>query len=215
MGQNKKERVQRPRRPEPVSAGSVASDPMPDWLKTGRAVAAGEAFFRPVDWLAFGITTLVAVLGYCLTISPDLTLEDCGELAVGSMYAGVPHPPGYPVWTLYTWLFTKLVPISNIAFRVALSSAFAAALSSGLLALLTCRASARLVESIEWLGGVDERLAKRITLVGGCVAGLMLGFSGFMWSQAVIVEVYTLSVLSLMGVPVSYTHLTLPTSDLV
>ena len=45
-----------------------------------------------------------------------------------------------------------------------------------------------------------ERLAKRITLVGGCVAGLMLGFSGFMWSQAVIVEVYTLSVLSLMGV---------------
>ncbi|MBL4641215.1 MAG: DUF2723 domain-containing protein, partial [Verrucomicrobiales bacterium] len=36
--------------------------------------------------------------------------------------------------------------------------------------------------------------------MGGCVAGLMLGFSGFMWSQAVIVEVYTLSVLSLMGV---------------
>ncbi len=72
-----------------------------------------------MDWLAFGITTLVTLLGYCLTISPDLTLEDCGELAVGSMYAGVPHPPGYPVWTLYTWLFTKLVPISNIAFRVA------------------------------------------------------------------------------------------------
>ena len=200
MGQNKRERVKRSSRPKPVVARPVASDPMPAWLKTDKALAAGESFFRPVDWLAFGITTLVTLLGYCLTISPDLTLEDCGELAVGSMYAGVPHPPGYPVWTLYTWLFTKLVPISNIAFRVALSSAFAAALSSGLLALLTCRASARLVESIEWLGGVDERLAKRITLVGGCVAGLMLGFSGFMWSQAVIVEVYTLSVLSLMGV---------------
>ena len=200
MGQNKKERVQRPRRPKPVSAGSVSSDPMPGWLKPDRALATGESFFRPVDWLAFGITTLVTLLGYCLTISPDLTLEDCGELAVGSMYAGVPHPPGYPVWTLYTWLFTKLVPISNIAFRVALSSAFAAALSSGLLALLTCRASARIIEGIEWLGGMDERLAKRVTLVGGCVAGLMLGFSGFMWSQAVIVEVYTLSVLSLMGV---------------
>ena len=165
-----------------------------------RALATGESFFRPVDWLAFGITTLVALLGYCLTISPDLTLEDCGELAVGSMYAGVPHPPGYPVWTLYTWLFTKLMPISNIAFRVALSSAFAAALSSGLLALLTCRASARIIDSIEWFGGMDERLARRVTLVGGCVAGLMLGFSGFMWSQAVIVEVYTLSVLSFMGV---------------
>ncbi|MAE30417.1 MAG: hypothetical protein CMO43_02280 [Verrucomicrobiales bacterium] len=200
MGQNKRERVKRSSRPKPTVARPTTADPMPAWLKTDKALAAGESFFRPVDWLAFGITTLVTLLGYCLTISPDLTLEDCGELAVGSMYAGVPHPPGYPVWTLYTWLFTKLVPISNIAFRVALSSAFAAALSSGLLALLTCRASARLVESIEWLGGVDERLAKRITLVGGCVAGLMLGFSGFMWSQAVIVEVYTLSVLSLMGV---------------
>ncbi len=200
MGQNKKERVQRQGCPKPVSAGSVSSDPMPGWLKTDKALATGESFFRPVDWLAFGITTLVTLLGYCLTISPDLTLEDCGELAVGSMYAGVPHPPGYPVWTLYTWLFTKLVPISNIAFRVALSSAFAAALSSGLLALLTCRASARIIEGMEWLGGIDERLVKRITLVGGCVAGLMLGFSGFMWSQAVIVEVYTLSVLSLMGV---------------
>ena len=195
MGQKKKERVKRPSRPKSVSTGPVSSDPMPGWLKTDKAIAAGESFFRPVDWLAFGITTLVTLLGYCLTISPDLTLEDCGELAVGSMYAGVPHPPGYPVWTLYTWLFTKLVPISNIAFRVALSSAVAAALSSGLLALLTCRASARIIESIDWFNAIDERLAKRVTLVGGCVAGLMLGFSGFMWSQAVIVEVYTLSVL--------------------
>ena len=136
MGQNKKERVKRLNRPKPVATVPVSSDPMPGWLKPDRSLAVGESFFRPVDWLAFGITTLVVLLGYCLTISPDLTLEDCGELAVGSMYAGVPHPPGYPVWTLYTWLFTKLVPISNIAFRVALSSAFAAALSSGLLACL-------------------------------------------------------------------------------
>ncbi|SVD79796.1 uncharacterized protein METZ01_LOCUS432650, partial [marine metagenome] len=88
MGQNKKERVQRQGRPKPVATGPVSSDPMPGWLKTDKALAAGESFFRPVDWLAFGITTLVTLLGYCLTISPDLTLEDCGELAVGSMYAG-------------------------------------------------------------------------------------------------------------------------------
>ena len=72
--------------------------------------------------------------------------------------------------------------------------------SSGLLALLTSRASSRIVESISWFDGMDEHLAKRLAVVSGCVAGLMLAFSGFMWSQAVIVEVYTLSVLSLMGV---------------
>jgi len=199
MSQRKKDRVTRPRKTKPAPKQSK-SDLMPQWLKTDQALAAGESFFRPIDWLAFVITTLIALVGYCLTISPDLTLEDSGELAVASMYAGVPHPPGYPVWTLYTWLFTELVPISNIAFRVALSSAVAAAFSSGLLALLTSRASSRIVESISWFSDIDDHLAKRLAVVSGCVAGLMLAFSGFMWSQAVIVEVYTLSVLSLMGV---------------
>src|SRR5580765_8190491 len=61
---------------------------------------------RRIDWLTFGITTLIVFIGYYLTLAPDLTLEDSGELAVGSFYAGVPHPPGYPVWTIFTWLFT-------------------------------------------------------------------------------------------------------------
>ncbi len=62
--------------------------------------------FRRTDWITCGITTFLVFIGYYLTLAPDLTLEDSGELAVGSYYAGVPHPPGYPVWTIYTWLFT-------------------------------------------------------------------------------------------------------------
>src|SRR5260221_3014635 len=87
--------------------------------------------FRKIDWVTFAITTLLVFIGYFLTLAPDLTLEDCGELAVGSFYAGVPHPPGYPVWTMYTWLFTQFLPISNIAYRVAISSAVAGALGRG------------------------------------------------------------------------------------
>src|SRR5882672_3572899 len=44
---------------------------------------------RKIDWLTFGITTLIVFIGYYLTLAPDLTLEDSGELAVGSFYAGV------------------------------------------------------------------------------------------------------------------------------
>src|SRR4051794_30093262 len=84
--------------------------------------------FRRIDWTAMLITFVLVLVGYLMTLAPDLTLEDSGELAVGSFYAGIPHPPGYPVWTLYSWLFTVLVPISNIAYRVGLSSAFAGAL---------------------------------------------------------------------------------------
>src|SRR5687767_1440463 len=155
--------------------------------------------FRSIDWFAFGVTALLVFLGYLWTLAPDLTLEDSGELAVASKYAGVPHPPGYPVWTIYTWFFTKL-PISNIAYRVGLSSAFAAALACGLVALMVSRGSSMMVEGIADLRNIARQWENWICVVSGFVAGMLTGFNGFMWSQAVIVEVYTLSVLSLAGV---------------
>src|SRR5713226_2529299 len=156
--------------------------------------------FRPIDWTTFGLTFVVMFLSYWWTLAPDLTLEDCGELAVGSFYAGVPHPPGYPVWTIYTWLFTQFLPISNIAFRVAVSSAVAGALGCGLIALMVSRGSSMMIEGIAELKTIERRWENALCVVAGFVAGMLLGFNGFMWSQAVIVEVYPLSVLSLSGV---------------
>ncbi|MCS1408834.1 MAG: hypothetical protein M2R45_02011 [Verrucomicrobia subdivision 3 bacterium] len=157
-------------------------------------------FFRKFDWMVAGLTGFLVFLGYFYTLAPDVTLEDSGELAVGSYYAGVPHPPGYPVWTIYTWLFTVLVPVSNIAFRVGLASAFAGACSCGLLALMVSRGSGMIIKGIPDLSAISSRTERAISGVSGWAAGMLLGFNGFMWSQAVIVEVYTLSVFSLMGV---------------
>jgi tetratricopeptide (TPR) repeat protein len=154
--------------------------------------------FRRWDWITFWLTTLVVMLGYYYTLAPDVTLEDSGELAVASYYAGVPHPPGYPVWTIYTWIFTWLFPFSNIAWRVALSSAVAGAFSCGCVALLVSRGSSMLMEGISTLKDVEAKYQHWINLVAGFAAGMLLGYNGFMWSQAVIVEVYTLSVLSLV-----------------
>ncbi len=162
--------------------------------------------FRRVDWLTFAIATLITLAGYLYTLAPDLTLEDCGELAVASYYAGVPHAPGYPVWTIYTWLFTVLLPFSNIAWRVAVSSAVAAALANGLLGLIVSRGSSMILEGIQDLKGIERRWENGLCLVSGIVAAMLIGFNGFMWSQAIIVEVYTLSVLSLMGVLVCLLH---------
>ena len=156
--------------------------------------------FRRVDWISCIITTLVVFAGYLYTLAPDLTLEDCGELATGSFYAGVPHPPGYPVWTVYSWIFTWLVPISNIAYRVAISSAVAGALSCGLVAAMVSRGSSMILEGIAELKGVTRGWENGLCVVSGFVGGMLIGFNGFMWSQAVIVEVYTLSVLSLAAV---------------
>jgi len=127
-------------------------------------------------------------------------LEDSGELATGSFYAGIPHPPGYPVWTVYTWLWTVLLPIKNIAWRVSMGEAVAGALAAAVLGLLVSRGSSLLLEGMEELKSIVGRREKAICLVSGFVAGLLLGFNGFMWSQSVIVEVYSFGVLSLMVV---------------
>lgn len=174
----------------------------------GGVVAERGPLFRQIDWITFGATTLLTLVVYLITLAPDLTLEDSGELAVGSYYAAVPHAPGYPVWTIYTWLFTVLIPFSNIAFRVAVSSAVAAALANGLLGLIVSRGSSMILESIEDLKGIERKWENGLCMVAGFVAATMIGFNGFMWSQAVIVEVYTLSVLSYLGVLVCLFHWT-------
>jgi len=88
-----------PERP-PARVKSVPPPPSsPTPSPGGRA-----AFFGRPDWLAALLVFIVVGGGYLLTLAPEVTLEDSGELATASFYAGVPHSPGYPVWTLYTWL---------------------------------------------------------------------------------------------------------------
>ncbi len=187
-------------RAETAPGESSAPSGTPSNPPAAKAGGGKTRFYRKFDWIVAGLTTLVVFIGYFYTLAPDVTLEDSGELAVGSYYAGVPHPPGYPVWTLYTWLFTVLVPVSNIAFRVALSSAVAGALSCGLLGLMVSRGSSMIIKGVPDFKSIDKRSESWISGVAGFSAGMLMAFNGFMWSQAVIVEVYTLSVLSLMGV---------------
>ena len=184
----------------PVVTEAKPKSPVPAAPVPVAVVEPVRPLFRRIDWITAGATALLVFLAYWWTLAPDLTLEDSGELAVASMYAGIPHPPGYPVWTIYTWIFTKIIPVSNIAYRVGISSAFAAALACGLVGLMVSRGSSMMMEGIGELKNIPRNLENAICVVSGFVAALLIGFNGFMWSQAVIVEVYTLSVLSLAGV---------------
>lgn len=181
-------------------AKAAASTPSPNQTTPEPIPARTPPLFRKIDWLTFAITTLLVWIGYYCTLAPDLTLEDSGELAVASLYAGIPHPPGYPVWTIYTWLWANFLPFNNIAWRVALGEATAGAFACGLLALLVSRGSSMLMEGIPDLKTIGQRWESAICVVSGFVAGLLLGFNGYMWSQSVIVEVYSFSVLSLVAV---------------
>jgi len=56
------------------------------------------------------------------------------------------------------------------------------------------------MEGIEELKAMSGRWENAICMVSGFVAGMLIGFNGFMWSQSVIVEVYAFSVASFMVV---------------
>lgn len=139
------------------------------------------------DAWVVALTVLASAGVYFWTAAPNVTLLDSGEFVVAAQHFGVPHPTGYPLWTLLAWLF-QLLPLGNAAWEINLFSGFCGAIATGLLAWLFC-------SSTGWM--LAERAAGRedaIALAGG-VAALLFAFSFSMWSQAVIAEVYTLHAL--------------------
>src|SRR5207247_2980030 len=78
---------------------------------------------------------LVALLLYCCTLAPTVTLTDSGELIVVAHGLGVAHPPGVPLWIMLAHL-ASLVPLGNVAVRINFASALFAALASAMLTLV-------------------------------------------------------------------------------
>ena len=166
---------------EPVAPPGLESD----------GVSRGGPFFERVDWLTFLLTSGGALAVYLFTMAPEVTLENSGMLVTGAAYAGVPHIPGYPVWTLWAWLFTKLLPFSNFAWRVGVASGVAAALAAGLIALLVSHGGKMLLEKNAAFTARKPSEQNLLRLGSGCAAGLGLGLSSSVWPQAVVAETWT------------------------
>lgn len=158
------------------------------------------ARFDRTDWWSFAVTTALALSVYLFTLAPNVTLEFSGILSTGAMYAGVPHPPGYPLWTIYSWLFIKLIPFSNIAWRVAVGSAVAAAVTCGLTAMMVSSGGKIFLPAIPDDARMTIREQRSLRIVCGCVAGLVLAFNGAVWGKAVIADIWALSLLLFVGV---------------
>jgi len=64
----------------------------------------------------------LAALGVFLFFQASgISAGDSGDLVTAAYLGGVPHPPGYPLYTFLGWLLSKL-PLGTIAWRVALLS---------------------------------------------------------------------------------------------
>jgi hypothetical protein len=95
----------------------------PPRARTETPPLARDPFFRRIDWLSCGITAIAAFTLYVSTLAPEVTLRYSGINATSALYGGTTCPLGFPVWTMYSWALVKLLPFSNIAWRVAVGSA--------------------------------------------------------------------------------------------
>ncbi len=123
-----------------------------------------------VGWSLFVFGLSLAL--FLVHAAPGLTFEDSGALATAAATSGVPHPPGYPLWTLLGRAWIAL--LSPAGFEVAralnLLSAFCAAGAAGLLTHTMLRLGSR---------------------PGAAVAtGLLAVASATFAAQAAITEVY-------------------------
>ncbi len=112
---------------------------------------------------------------YVCGASRTIYVGDSGELTTAVALLGIPHPSGYPLYVMLGKLWTVLVPIGSIAFRMSMFSAF-------------CTATA--CASLYWI--LRRALCDRTAAL---TAALMLGFAPSVWSQANIQRVYGLNTL--------------------
>ena len=126
---------------------------------------------------------------------------DGGELLAAANTFGVPHPPGYPTYTLLLKLFATVVPVGDFAFRGNLMSALAATGSVALLYAVVLRFCRYM-----WPEG-----PRSLWIFSAALGAAVFAASPLFWSQAVITEVYTLNTLFVGLLLLIATRLALPT----
>jgi hypothetical protein len=122
----------------------------------------------------------MSAIVYGATMFPGLAgIGDTPKFQFVGAVLGTPHSPGYPLYILLSWLFSRL-PVGSVAFRSNLMSGVFAATAVALLVL-----------ALRALG------CRRSIAVAGALA---IGLGRVFWSQAILAEVYTLNALLFAGV---------------
>jgi hypothetical protein len=130
------------------------------------SILAGE---NSKPWFGAVVVTVTAGVLYFLTAARDIVVGDSPELIMAAATLGVPHPPGYPLFTMLGHLFS-LLPFGAIPFRVNLLSVACDALAVGVIYLTAVRLT-------------KSQLA-------AAVAALLLAVNSNFWQWSLAAEVF-------------------------
>lgn len=85
------------------------------------------------------VTTISATL-FLLFQAKGIYTGDSGDLVTAAAVLGVPHPPGYPLYTWLGWIASRL-PLFSISWRLTLLSSLPHAITAGLVYAIIYRAT--------------------------------------------------------------------------
>ena len=123
-------------------------------------------------WIVAGGLFALTQLFYTLTLFPTVTYGDNGSLITAAYTLGIPHPPGYPLYTLVANLFSH-IPFGSVAWRINLASAVFGSGTAIFLYLTMVYLTRNLWASVLTVG--------------------MYVFSPLIWHHALLAEVFSLN----------------------
>ncbi|MCA9933321.1 MAG: DUF2723 domain-containing protein [Ardenticatenaceae bacterium] len=131
---------------------------------------ANRFILHPSSFILLGLAPI-----YLLTLGRTVGRADTFEFQVVAAQLGIAHPTGYPLYLLLGKLWTAVIPIGSVAWRLNVGTAVYALLAA------------------TFIYYAGARLVKRP--LPALLAALALGVTPTFWSQAVEAEVYTLHAL--------------------
>ncbi len=142
---------------------------------------------HPLLW-SFLVFSLLLTL-YIHTLMPGTVGGDAGELQYAGPILALTHPTGLPLYIFVGHIWSKVVAVGTVAYRMNLLAAVSGALACAIMVWATYRITRRLPIAV--------------------AAGLVLGISGTFWDQAVLADKYafnTLWVSLVVGMALVWAH---------
>lgn len=148
------------------------------------------------------VTFFISLGAYLLTFARTVTLVDSGELILTSAKLGVAHPPGFPLYTILGYIFSKLPFFGTPAAKMSFMSAVFAALASAVLTLIVIN----IYDGFTELSPSNKKPNVKKSTINHLVLspifrqllpiaiGLCFAFSSTFWFYASVAEVYTLNI---------------------
>ncbi|HEX9922437.1 MAG TPA: DUF2723 domain-containing protein, partial [Anaerolineae bacterium] len=136
------------------------------------------------------LTVLISTFTlYLLTLAPGVVGGDAGEHQFTGPLLGIPHATGYPLYVLVSKLWTLLIPIGTLAWRMNLLSAVGGALAAATTALVVYRLTTA------GDSASPTSYPRAPAWVAGLTAGLVLACGLTLWQWSTMAGVRSINVL--------------------